>query len=46
MLDPRIETRNLSTVKLVATRDIVANEEISLEYKSGDNFWLQPAAVR
>lgn len=46
MSDPCTETGNLGTVKLVATRDIAANEEILLEYESGDNFWLKPAAVR
>ncbi|KAF2705753.1 SET domain-containing protein [Pleomassaria siparia CBS 279.74] len=36
----------VGSIRLVATKDILQNEEIFLEYQTEDQFWLQSAAVR
>ena len=35
-----------SRIKLIATQDIIIDDEIMIDYITGPAFWLQPRAIR
>jgi len=43
---PNPNPDHLGRMKLIATQDIAANDEIMIEYVTGPAFWLQPRATR